>query len=419
MLLLAIFCSTLPFLYLLSRIEILGTFTATFANAAGLLGAVLLLWQVILGNRFIAKRINSDYVGKINLHSLLGVYGFFFIMTHPFFEMLAYGAKLSFFLPNIGSEFGRHAFLGSLAIYLYLFVWQSSALFRDKISHRVWRYLHYLSYPVLLFVFVHALGIGTFLNTFWFIKLYFIFLFLVFLILTLYRLTQLLDVGKFPYVLISKEIFSSDVIIYKFRPLNIALIPKVGQFFFIKPSVIAESHPFTVLNFDEKSGELSFGVKIVGKFTKQLEEVVVGQTVFLDGPYGVFTREGQNSQPKVIIAAGIGITPFVELINRFANQDTKLFYANRHLADALNRKQFKKQLGSNYIDVISGENPSEQQVEAGRLDEQILAKYLKPEFIKKARFFLCGSQSFMSDISSHLEKLGVKKTQIFIEKFSL
>jgi len=183
--------------------------------------------------------------------------------------------------------------------------------------------------------------------------------------------------------------------------------------------VIAESHPFTVLNFDEKNGELTFGVKIVGKFTKQLEEVAAGQTVFLDGPYGVFTREGQNSQPKVIIAAGIGITPFVELINRFANQNTKLFYANRHLADALNRKQFKKQLGSNYIDVISGENPSEQQVEIGRIDEHILAKYLKPEFIKKARFFLCGSQSFMSDISSHLEKLGVKKTQIFIEKFSL
>lgn len=418
MLLLAIFVSTLPFLYLFSRMEILGGFTATFANIAGLLGTVLLIWQIIIGNRFIAKRFNSDYVGKINLHTVLGIYGFFFIMTHPFFEMLANGAKFSFFLPNISTEFGRHVFIGSLAIYLYLFVWLSSALFRDKISHRTWRYLHYLPYPMLLFVFAHALEIGTFLNTFWLIKFYFIFLFLIFVIALFYKLAQLLDVGKFPYVLIGKDNFSSNVIIYKFRPLNVALVAKIGQFFFIKPSVIAESHPFTVLNIDGKSGELTFGVKTIGRFTKQLEKVQIGQTVFLDGPYGIFTKEGQNAQPKVIIAAGIGITPFVELISRFANQDTKLFYANRHLTDALYREQLKKHLGSNYIDIISEEDSNEEKVETGRLNQQILAKYLEPALIKKANFFLCGSQNFMNDISSHLKKLGVSKTQIFIEKFS-
>lgn len=420
MLYFAVFLSTLPFLFLFTQIKLLGEFSAAFANIAGLLGVVLMLWQLILGNRFVSRRISRDYLAILKLHVFLGVYGFFFVMTHPFLEMLAYGEKITFFfIPNFATEFGKHLILGRMAFYLYLLLWVTSALVRNKISRRVWLWLHYLSYPILFFSFLHAASIGTFLNTFVLLKVYFFILMGVFGILVLYRLSQLFDVGKFPYVLSAKKISAAGVTSYTFSPLATSLKTQVGQFFFIKPSIFAASHPFTVMSFDENSGDLTFSIKAIGNFTNKLESIAVGQTVFLDGPYGVFTKEGQNHEPKVILAGGIGITPFVELINRFGDVNTKLFYSNRRLEDILLREQFKAQLGANYIDVISEEKVENEPVVAGRITKDVLLSNLPEDFINKANFFICGSPSFMGGMMMVLKKLGVNKKRIFTEEFSL
>ncbi len=415
-----IFISLWPFLYLLTQSAVMGDFTATFANVAGLLGFILMLWQLILGNRFISRRLSLDYVALIKLHIFLGIYGLFFMITHPFLEMLAYGQNFTFlFLGDLNSELNQHIAIGRLAIYLYLFVWLSSALLRDKISYRVWRYLHYLSYPVLFLTFIHAAEIGTFLQTFPLIKIYFFLLVGALIALTMYRLSQFLDVGKFPYVLSGKKINDSLVTTYFFRPLSTALAPQIGQFFYIKSGIIAESHPFTVMSFDQKTGELVFSIKTVGQFTNQLEKIQIGQTVFIDGPYGVFTREGQNAKMKVIIAGGIGITPFVELIRRFGGSNTKLFYANKYLKNAFLRDQFKKQLGANYVDIVSQETDSQEPIVRGRISEQVVRQYLSAEFLDQANFFICGSPGFMAEVFAILKKLKIDKKRIFAEEFAL
>ena len=416
---LAIFISTLPFLWLFTQIKSLAEFSNDFANIAGLLGSILMLWQLILGNRFISRNLTRDYIALIKIHIFLGTYGFLFVLTHPLLEMIKYGQNLTFiFIPDLSSEFAEHVSYGSLAIYLYLFVWISSALLRDKISYRFWRYLHYLTYPLLLFVFLHAVEIGTFLNTFILLKVYFYLMMATFGTFVLYRLSQLLNVGKFPYVLLDKKVNKAGITTYSFLPQAITLKPKVGQFFFIKPTVLAESHPFTAMSFNEENGQLNFSIKAVGKFTNQLEEIEIGQTVFLDGPYGVFTKEAQNKQMKVIIAGGIGITPFVELINRFGGENTKLFYANKYLKDALMREEFRKQLGENYLDVISREKIDSASVIEGRLNEKVLTQNLSAEILKKANFFVCGSPSFMGGVLMALKKAGINKKRIFVEEFS-
>lgn len=420
MLYVAIFLSTLPFLFLFTQIKIMGDFTSTFANIAGLLGTVLMIWQLVLGNRFIARNLSKDYIALLKLHVAFGIYGFFFVMAHPVLEMIAYGQQLTFlFLPDFSTSLGKHIAFGRMAFYLYLLLWITSALIRNKISRRTWRFIHYLSYPILFLVFIHAPEIGTFLNTFILLKIYFFALMAIFGVLVLYRLSQLLDVGKFPYVLFEKKTSNANVTLYSFRPLATALKTKIGQFFFIKPSIFSTSHPFTVMHFDEANGELTFGIKAVGNFTNKLEAIAVGQTVFLDGPYGVFTREAQNHEPKVILAGGIGITPFVELINRFGDANTKLFYANRKLQDAILREQFKAQLGANYIDVISDEKVVNEPVVEGKINEQILTENLSEDFLKTAKFFVCGSPSFMGGMLIALKKLGVNKKRIFTEEFSL
>jgi ferredoxin-NADP reductase len=109
----------------------------------------------------------------------------------------------------------------------------------------------------------------------------------------------------------------------------------------------------------------------------------------------------------------------VELISRFGDQNTKLFYANKYLKDAVMRQEFKEQLGANYFDVISREKIVTEPVIQGRLNEEVLTSNLSKEFLDKAKFFVCGSPSFMGGVLMSLKKVGIKKNRIFVEEFSL
>lgn len=420
---LLIFLSILPFLTLFEATAVRGSFAASFANIAGLVGAVLLLWQLILSNRFIMRRVTPDYISSVKLHIFLGVYGFFFVFTHPILEMLSYGQGLVFLLvPQIFTEFGRHVSLGQGAFYLYLIVWLSSAIWRDKISYRVWRYVHYLGAPVLLLVFLHAREIGSYLQSYLWLELYWYFLMGVYLVYGVFRATQFfLNYGRKAYRLVDKESNDSGVTTFVLEPAGInkqPLAPEIGQFCFIKLDLMSESHPFTVMNYDQQSEQLSFGVKEVGMYTNQLAKTKVGQTLYVDGPYGVFTQEAQNDEPKVIIAGGIGVTPFVDLVSNYANEQTYMFNANRYLSDAVHRSLFVKKLGKRYVDLISRENLKDEQVFNGRINQQVIADTLPTEILQEARFFVCGSPGFTDKVLQTLQSLEVDQERIYWEEFS-
>jgi hypothetical protein len=57
--------SLLPFLYLFTQMRIVGNFTYAFGNIAGLIGAVLLLWEFILGIKEIAKKMKTQKIQEI------------------------------------------------------------------------------------------------------------------------------------------------------------------------------------------------------------------------------------------------------------------------------------------------------------------------------------------------------------------
>jgi len=173
------------------------------------------------------------------------------------------------------------------------------------------------------------------------------------------------------------------------------------------------------MNFDKRTGEIEFGIKAVGPFTNKLEKLSLGKTVYIDGPYGVFTKEAQNDELKVIFAGGIGVTPFVSLIEKFGGKNTYMFYSNKHLKNALMRNKFLKELKANYKDVVTQEKVDKNSVLEGRVDVLKIKGVLPKKVLAEAKFFLCGSPGFMAGISSALMSLGVERDKIFSEEFSL
>ncbi|HBZ16588.1 MAG TPA: iron reductase [Pantoea sp.] len=91
-----------------------------------------------------------------------------------------------------------------------------------------------------------------------------------------------------------------------------ATIPMLpGQFAFVQFAHSTERHPFTLsdVNPDEKS--LTFSIKKLGDYTRELaQHLLPGQRVKIEGPYGDFTFEHAGNK-QLWIAGGIGVTPFM------------------------------------------------------------------------------------------------------------
>ncbi len=193
----AIVVSALPFLYLFTQIKIVGNFTYAFANIAGFIGAVLLFWEFILGIKDFAKIIAPNPGNFIKLHIILGVWGMFFVLIHPILEMMVYMEKITFlFLPQFSTSSEFHITLGRLAFILVILVWITSSFFRNKLSYKKWLNIHYLSYPMMFFVFIHALDIGSYLRNFILIKVYWFTLLITYLALVIWRIWILLHNRK-------------------------------------------------------------------------------------------------------------------------------------------------------------------------------------------------------------------------------
>ena len=412
--------SLVPFLWLFTQTEVLGGVQYATANIIGLIASVLLWWQFVLGIRFISTRITDDYIQVLGMHNFLGKYGALLALLHPVWMMFSFSAALDFlYRIDFSQEYNSHLTYGRISFLLLIVIWVTSALLRGRMRFRPWMYIHYLGYPMAFLAFLHAREIGTFINTFPVIQFYWSFFMISFFVIVIYRLYNVLNLGRSRYELISVNNLGKNITKYTFKPLGRKLNPKVGQFIYLRPGILWEAHPFTVMEFDVNSGVITLGIKTEGVFTKLLTQLEKGRKVFVDGPYGVFTREGQNSEAKVIMAGGIGVTPFVDLVKRFGDKNTYMFYANRNFSDAIKRDDLKKKLGKNYVEIFSKESEVKEPVVKGRINKDLVRKNLGREVIDVANFYVCGSKGFMESARKILAELGVSKDRIYYEEFSL
>jgi len=198
-----------PFLFLFTQTSVVGNFSYAFANITGFIGATLLFWEFILGIKDLAKKISPNPALFIKLHIILGVWGMFFVLIHPIMEMLVYAERITFlFLPKFTTSFGVHLTFGRVALLLVILVWITSSFFRNKFSYKKWLGIHYLTYPMMFFVFIHALDIGSFLNKFMLIKVYWFLLLLIYIILVIWRVVHAINVFRSHYIIVKKDSYT-------------------------------------------------------------------------------------------------------------------------------------------------------------------------------------------------------------------
>lgn len=97
-------------------------------------------------------------------------------------------------------------------------------------------------------------------------------------------------------------------------------------------------HTFSIVSAPHED-ELVVATRMRGStFKRSLGTLPIGSAVEIDGPFGLLTLHESPAHAGVLVAGGIGITPFMSMLRHAARhqvpQDLLLLYSNRRPEDA-------------------------------------------------------------------------------------
>ena len=146
--------------------------------------------------------------------------------------------------------------------------------------------------------------------------------------------------------------------------------------------------------------------------TNELLSLKAGDELLVAEPWGTINYKG----PGVFIAGGAGVTPFIAIFRHLHSRneigDSKLIFANKTSADIINKDEFSKMLGKNFINILSGEK-----------HDAYAQGYITLEFLKESSggteqyFYVCGPDPMMDLMIDYLHQLGVEDKFIVKEEF--
>jgi len=182
---------------------------------------------------------------------------------------------------------------------------------------------------------------------------------------------------------------------------------------------------FTIVS-NKNEDLLQFAMRPNGLFTSNVAKLKPGTKVRVQGPYGSFTIDEEYDERIIMLAGGIGITPFISMLRhakltRLAKPIT-LLYACKSIDDlpfydeliALTEQvpNFKV-----YFFISNGMGDSIRNIHARSLDADALSKVTRDQY-DNYTYFICGPQSFNESFSELLRSKNINKDQIVTESFA-
>jgi len=203
---------------------------------------------------------------------------------------------------------------------------------------------------------------------------------------------------------------------------------KPGQFAWLtlrhSPWHIKE-HPFSFSSSAVAQGRLEFTIKELGDFTRTIKNIQVGETAYVDGPYGVFSVDQYpDATGFVLIAGGVGAAPIISMLRTLADRREHrplwFIYSNNNWQDVIFREELevlKERLDLRLVHVLNEPAP-DWKGESGFVTQQLLQKVL-PDDVQNYEYFLCGPKPMSETVQQGLRDLKVPLAQIHFELFDM
>lgn len=168
-------------------------------------------------------------------------------------------------------------------------------------------------------------------------------------------------------------------------------------------------------------------------FKRVFKTMPLQSEVRIEGPFGNLILHNNATRPAVLLAGGIGITPFRSIVVNAAKERLPhrifLFYSNHRPEDAayLEELQALEMLNTNYKLIATmteiGKSTRPWHGEVGMIDYKLLHRYLKvaasPEWYSAGpMYYIAGPPQMVRDLQTMLTNAGVDSDDIKIEEFS-
>lgn len=203
---------------------------------------------------------------------------------------------------------------------------------------------------------------------------------------------------------------------------------RAGQFLSIQTfdgEVWSKPHPFTISNAPEDDF-LQMTIKNVGAFTSTIRGLKPGTEVRCRGPFGSFCSGIESESKTVMVAGGIGITPFLSVLRHFIRVgnpgELTLLWANNREQDLFAQDELlamTETLNLKLIHVIMEECAGLKTgtrcfYERGYIAPEIFERNQLPV---DASFYLCGSPAMQEFVLKQLAAYGVDSENVAKESF--
>jgi len=167
----------------------------------------------------------------------------------------------------------------------------------------------------------------------------------------------------------------------------------------------------------EKGNENPDGIVSYAMHNKKIDDVIQ-----VSAPAGVFHIDPENTNPLVLISAGVGITPLMSMLeantSELKQHKTIWIHACRNKEVHAFKNEIKKLDESHqwlsthlFYETVTeaDQNSKEGRVNITQLKEEIL--------IDHAKYYICGPEAFIKTQYNSLLEIGVEKAFIFYEEF--
>jgi ferredoxin-NADP reductase len=161
-------------------------------------------------------------------------------------------------------------------------------------------------------------------------------------------------------------------------------------------------------------------------FKRVLRNAAMGLEVKIEGPSGSFVLPRKADKPVVLLAGGIGITPFLSMIRQATHDKAPhqiyLFYSNRRPEDAafLDMLAEAARQNPNFHLIATMAEMSKSQREwkgeTGFINKEMLTKYLPT--LQGPLYYLAGPPAMVAAMRGMLTDAGVDEDDIRTEEFA-
>lgn len=385
----------------------------------GLSGVTLLALNFVLATRLkFLERIFGGLDKLYYYHKQTGKLAWIMIIAHvtavmvdayPSIELIK-----SYIFPTTtwGYTFGVIAFdLLNLILILTLFV---------KLPYHIWKFIHKFNLFVILFVTLHYWQVGSSVD---YTKYWLLALSAISTICFIYKQFLYGFIGPVYHGAVSAVTAKynvTEIVLKLTHPFKSYLPAQFAFFQFLDTADLPKrQHPFTISKL--KGNEVRISAKKSGDFTNKMENVSVGDHVKVIGPYGFFgERYLMSSRPQIWIAGGIGITPFLSMLdnerdNPLAERKLNLIWSVSKLDEAIYNEEIKYKAGYlKHFNYWLYESEGQERINATKI-----ATIMEISDLPNYDIFICGPVPMIKALRQQFLAKRVPKSQIISEEFSL